>query len=141
FLGKQIRAAASNVDAARLAGVSIGRVSAVTWAIAGAFSAVSAILQAPSQGTFNAAALGPELLLRALGAAAFGGFDSVSGALVGGLLIGEAEQVALNATHHSSTAELVVFLVGLGILVARGRLIGRGDRTCTTCVEAAYRCP
>src|SRR5438128_2234099 len=36
LLGKMIRGAASNPDAARLCGISIRRVSAVTWGIAGA---------------------------------------------------------------------------------------------------------
>src|SRR6266542_2454916 len=49
LLGKMIRGAASNPDAARLCGISIRRVSAVTWGIAGALSAVTAVLLAPSQ--------------------------------------------------------------------------------------------
>src|SRR5207253_6304411 len=62
LLGKQIRAAANNPDAARLSGISVRRVSAVTWALAGGFSAVSAVLQAPNQASFNVSALGPNLL-------------------------------------------------------------------------------
>src|SRR5207249_6602577 len=45
-LGKQFRAAANNPDAARLSGISVRRVSAVTWALAGGFAAVTAVLQA-----------------------------------------------------------------------------------------------
>lgn len=56
-LGKSIRAAASNPDAARLSGVSIRKVSMVVWALAGGLSALAAILQAPSQSTFEAARL------------------------------------------------------------------------------------
>ena len=48
--GKQIRAAANNPDAARLCGISVARVSTLTWGIAGAFAALSAVLQAPNQG-------------------------------------------------------------------------------------------
>src|SRR5687768_15698789 len=76
LMGKMIRGTASNQEAARLCGVPIRRVSAVTWGVAGAFSAVTAVLLAPSQGSFDAASLAPELLLRALGAAAVGGFVS-----------------------------------------------------------------
>src|SRR3954452_21921313 len=77
LLGKQIRAAANNADAARLAGISVRRVSAVTWIIAGGLSAVSAILTAPTQASFNLASLGPNLLMLTLGAAAFGAFVSL----------------------------------------------------------------
>jgi len=45
MLGRTIRAASSNPDAARLCGVSTRRVSTVTWAIAGALAAVAGHLQ------------------------------------------------------------------------------------------------
>jgi ABC-type branched-subunit amino acid transport system ATPase component/ABC-type branched-subunit amino acid transport system permease subunit len=122
-LGKTIRAAASNADAARLCGISVSRVSAVAWGLAGGLSAITAVLLAPSQGTFNAAALGPPLLLRALGAAALGGFTSIPAALIGGILLGEAEHITLAVRHNAGSAELVVFLVVIAILFARGRRI------------------
>ena len=121
--GKTIRAAASNPDAARLCGISVNRTSAVAWGLAGVLSAVTAVLQAPSQGSFNAAALGPPLLLRALGAAALGGFTSIPAALIGGLLIGEAEHITLSLGHRAGPAELAVFLVVIAILFVRGRVI------------------
>lgn len=122
--GKMIRAAASNPDAARLCGISTGRMSAVTWAVAGGLAALTAILQAPSQGNFDAAALGPELLLLALGAAAFGSFVSIPGALIGGLVIGVAQQMTLAETSNGGDADLVVFAVILGIVFLRSRSIG-----------------
>ena len=123
ILGKTIRAAASNPDAARLCGVSVTRVSAVAWGIAGALSALTAVLQAPEQGSFNAAALGPGLLLRSLGAAAVGGFSSIPAALVGGIVIGEAEHLTLAVHHQAGPAELVVFLTVVAILFVRGKVI------------------
>lgn len=134
-LGKQIRAAASNADAARLAGVSVRRASAVTWGIAGGLSAITAILQAPSQGTFNAAALGPGLLLLALGGAAFGAFISIPGALAGGLVLGVGQQLTLSETKNGGTADLVVLLLILGVILARGRAIGRVFATSGAVVE------
>lgn len=124
LLGKQIRAAAANRDAARLAGVSVRRVSALTWGIAGGLSAMTAVLQAPSQGTFNAAALGPGLLLIALGAAAFGAFTSMPWALAGGLVIGVVQQLALSEFNNAGTADLVVLLSILAVVFIRGRRIG-----------------
>jgi ABC-type branched-subunit amino acid transport system ATPase component/ABC-type branched-subunit amino acid transport system permease subunit len=125
LLGKQVRAAANNPDAARLCGISVRRVSAVTWALAGAFSAVSAVLQAPSQASFDAASLGPLLLLLTVGAAAFGAFVSLPGALLGGLLLGMANQVVTGITSNGADGELAVFIMILLIVLVRGGAIGR----------------
>ena len=121
--GKMIRGAASNPDVARLCGISTARMSRITWAVAGGLSAITAILEAPSEGSFNAATLGPDLLLLSLGAAAFGGFVSITGALAGGLVIGLADQITLAVTNNGGTAELVVFLVIVAIVLVRGRAI------------------
>jgi ABC-type branched-subunit amino acid transport system ATPase component/ABC-type branched-subunit amino acid transport system permease subunit len=124
-LGKQIRAAANNTDAARLCGISVARVSAITWALAGAFSAVSAVLQAPGQASANVSSLGPNLLLLTLGAAAIGAFASLPGALAGGLLLGLVNQLVAAQTSSSSSAVLATFITILLIVVVRGRAIAR----------------
>ncbi|MBV9042426.1 MAG: ATP-binding cassette domain-containing protein [Acidimicrobiia bacterium] len=123
--GKAIRASASNAQAARLCGIPVSRVSAIAWGIAGLLSALTAVLLAPSQGSFNAAALGPQLLFASLGAAALGGFTSIPAALVGGLLIGEVEHITLAVKHNGGDAQLAVFVAVLVILFARGRVISR----------------
>src|SRR5438552_4396843 len=135
LLGKQIRAAANNPDAARLAGISVRRVSAVTWIIAGGLSAVSAVLQAPTQASFNVASLGPNLLMVTLGAAAFGAFVSLPLALAGGLLLGLVSQLVSATTSNASMAELAVFLVIMAIVLVRGRAIGRVFETSGAAVE------
>jgi ABC-type branched-subunit amino acid transport system ATPase component/ABC-type branched-subunit amino acid transport system permease subunit len=122
-LGKSVRAAASNADAARLCGISVDRVNAVAWGIAGALSAVTAILLAPGQSVFDAGALGPRLLLRALGAAALGGFVSIPAALVGGIGLGLIEHVTLEITSRGSSAEVAVFIAVMVVLFLRGRQI------------------
>src|SRR4051795_11568069 len=124
-LGKQIRAAANNADAARLCGISINRVSAVTWGVAGAFSAVSAVLTAPTQPGFNFGELGPYLLMLTLGAAAFGAFVSIPGALAGGLVIGLVSQIVSATTSSGSEDELAGFVPILAIIFVRGRAIGQ----------------
>jgi ABC-type branched-subunit amino acid transport system ATPase component/ABC-type branched-subunit amino acid transport system permease subunit len=124
-LGKTIRAAASNPDAARLCGISARRVSAITWGIAGGLSALTAILEAPTQSTFAATSLGPTLLLVALGAAAMGAFTSITGAMVGGVLIGLVQQYTLAETSNGGDAEVAGLLLILLIVLVRGGAIGR----------------
>src|SRR6266571_181551 len=135
LLGKQIRAAANNPDGARLAGISVRRVSAVTWIIAGGLSAVSAVLTAPTQPSFNVASLGPNLLVVTLGAAAFGAFVSLPGALAGGLLIGLVSQLVSATTSSAPKAELAVFVLIMVIVFVRGRAIGRVFETSGAAVE------
>jgi ABC-type branched-subunit amino acid transport system ATPase component/ABC-type branched-subunit amino acid transport system permease subunit len=125
LLGKTIRAAASNRDAARLCGVSTTRVSLATWVMAGAVSAIAGILQAPAQPLFDAAALGPYLLLLGLGAAAFGAFVSIPMAMAGGALIGLVNQSVLAATADAGQAELAVLILIVAIVLLRGRAIGQ----------------
>src|SRR5271169_1668850 len=119
-VGKQIRAAASNPDAARLCGVSVNRVSLVVWGIAGGLSALSAVLSGPTTGSFNAQAAGPYLLMLTMGAAAFGAFVSIPVAVAGGVSLGFVYQVVVAQTKNAGTAELAVFGTILLVIFARG---------------------
>ena len=94
-LGKQVRAAASNPDAARLCGISVNRVSLIIWGLAGGLSAISAILSGPTTTTFNAEAAGPYLLMLTMGAAAIGAFVSIPAAVGGGVALGLIYQIVL----------------------------------------------
>ena len=125
MLGKGIRAAANNPDAARLCGISVSRVSAVTWGLAGGMSAISSVLQAPQQPSFNVASLGPYLLMLTLGAAAFGAFVSLPAALGGGLFLGLVSQFVLSETSNGSDAELALFVTILLVVLLRGRAIAK----------------
>lgn len=124
-LGRQIRAAANNPEAARLCGISVNKVSAITWGLAGALSAVSAVLVAPTQSSFDAAALGPYILMLTLGAAAFGAFVSLPAALGGGVVLGLILQCVTSQTSDGSTGELAVFVAILLVVLVRGKRIGK----------------
>ena len=124
-VGKQIRAAAGNPDAARLCGISVNRVSLITWGIAGGLSAFAAVLNGPTTTSFNASAAGPYLLMLTMGAAAFGAFVSFPVAVGGGIGLGLVYQVVAAETNNAGTAELAVFGVILLAILVRGRAIGR----------------
>jgi ABC-type branched-subunit amino acid transport system ATPase component/ABC-type branched-subunit amino acid transport system permease subunit len=124
-VGKQIRAAANNPQAARLCGISVDRVSLITWGIAGGLSAASAVFNGPNNGTSNAAAIGPHLLMLTMGAAAFGAFVSLPWAVGGGLVLGVVYQLVAGQTNNAGLAELWVFLVILIVVLVRGRAIER----------------
>lgn len=89
--GVAMRAASQNQLAAVYMGISINRVFSLAWIISAALGAFAGILLAPITFVhFNMGFLG----LKALPAAVLGGFGSIPGAIVGGLIIGLTESFA-----------------------------------------------
>ena len=93
--GLAIRASAANPDAARMAGVFGGRMSTLSWAIAGAVSALTAILVLPTRGFANAQFLGPGLLRAPRPPPSSPAMTSLPLGLAAGLGVGIIEQVLL----------------------------------------------
>jgi ABC-type branched-subunit amino acid transport system ATPase component/ABC-type branched-subunit amino acid transport system permease subunit len=120
--GLAIRAAAANPDAARMAMVPAARMSALTWALAGALSALTAILTLPTQGYTTAASFGPSLLLRALAGAVLARMNSLPIALLGGIGLGVLEQLLLVNYPSSGVVEVTLFaVIGITLLLQRQR--------------------
>ncbi len=90
-LGVAMQASSQNQLAAYYMGIPVKRIQSLVWALSGALAAVAGILFA-AKGAIepNIGLLG----IKAFAAAAIGGFGSLPGALVGGLIIGVVEQVA-----------------------------------------------
>ncbi|MFM7061926.1 MAG: ABC transporter permease subunit, partial [Actinomycetes bacterium] len=107
--GVAIRGAASNADAAALSGVSPESMSKLSWGLAGALACFSVALLIPSKGAVNPESIGPDLLLRALAAAAIARFRSFSAALVAALGIGVVEQVLGTSEKGNGYADLLIF--------------------------------
>ena len=119
-LGVAIQAASQNQLAAFLSGIRVKRVTSLVWAISGAMAAVCGLLLAP----IALVDIGLWIVvLKALAAVVLGGFGSVPGAIVGGLLLGLIEQFAgvyLPDGFKDAMAYLV--LIGVLILWPRGLL-------------------
>jgi ABC-type branched-subunit amino acid transport system ATPase component/ABC-type branched-subunit amino acid transport system permease subunit len=123
--GLGIRAAAANPEAARMAGIFASRMSSLAWAIAGALSAFTAILTAPTQGFTTADTFGPALLLRALTAAIVGRMNSLPLALAGGIGLGIIEQLLLWNYPRSGLVEVTLFAIILLVLLLQRQRGGR----------------
>jgi len=116
-LGKSIRAAAQNREAARIVGIEIKHVYAITFAICIALTAVAGTLVAPTQPIYPF--MGPPLTLKAFAITAMAGLGSIPGALMGGIVLGLVEVliatfvpgVGTNLGIVSSFVILVVVLV------------------------------
>ena len=129
--GMAIRASAENAEAARLAGVSVKRVSTVVWLLAGLLSTATFILINPLRGTIVGAAsvaLGPSLLLRALAAALVGRLVSLPLTLVGGLVVGIVEAVLLVNVPRPGTVDGLLFVAVLVLVLTRGRSLVTDER-------------
>lgn len=116
-LGKSIRAAAQNREAARIVGIEIGVVYAITFAICIAITGVAGALISPVQPIFPF--MGGPLTLKAFAITAMSGLGSIPGALLGGLVLGLIETfvatyvpgVGTNLGIVSSYVILVLVLV------------------------------
>jgi branched-chain amino acid transport system permease protein len=91
--GVAMRAAASDPEAAALMGIRLGLVAGASWAVAGALAAIGGafFVSFPAGGVSNVTGL---LALSAIPVAVLGGLDSTVGAIVAGLVIGVAQELA-----------------------------------------------
>ena len=116
-LGKSIRAAAQNREAARIVGIEIGNVYAMTFAICIALTGAAGMLVSPTQAIFPF--MGAPLTLKAFAITAMSGLGSIPGALMGGVVLGLIEVfiatyvpgIGTNLGVVSSFVILVVVLV------------------------------
>ena len=113
--GVAMRAVAADEKTARLMGVSTARVQAVAWASASGLAGLAGALFAVIYG------LTPtiyELGLKAFPATVLGGFDSVLGSGVSGLIIGVLENMT-GGYLSSSLKEIAGFMLILVVLMVR----------------------
>lgn len=121
--GRAIRAVGMNPRAAALVGINLPRTRATVWALSGLMSAIAALLVAPK------ILMTPEMghvAVLAFAAAIVGGFNSLPGAVLGGYLIGIAENMV--GLFVSSSAIVVTPFVAIMVVLVlrpRGLLGGR----------------
>jgi branched-chain amino acid transport system permease protein len=90
-VGIAMRAVADDQQAAMSMGINVGSIFALTWGIAGLVSAIGGIIWGNFLGVDTQLAL---VGLKVFPVVILGGMDSVLGAVLGGLIVGAAENVA-----------------------------------------------
>ncbi|HEY3065811.1 MAG TPA: branched-chain amino acid ABC transporter permease [Methylomirabilota bacterium] len=124
-LGRAMRAVAQNQRAARLMGINVERVSSMAWVLAAVVGAAAGVLVAPV--IFLSSKMGL-IVVNGFTAAVLGGFGSLPGAVLGGMVLGLLENLA-PLYLPSSVRYSVPFIVLIGILVVRpAGLLGRVER-------------
>jgi branched-chain amino acid transport system permease protein len=123
-IGWAMRATAQNKEAAALVGVSVPRVFSVSWGIAAALAAAGGILLAPL------IIITPDMGIvgiKGFIAAILGGFNTLSGAVVGGVLLGVLENLA-GVYISSAFKDVVTFCALLVVLTVRpAGILGRPE--------------
>jgi branched-chain amino acid transport system permease protein len=90
-LGIALRAVADDPVAALSLGISLPRVWSIVWAISGVVALVAGLLWGARVGVQFSLSL---VVLKALPVLIIGGFTSIVGAIVGGLIVGATEKLA-----------------------------------------------
>ena len=90
-VGRALRAVADDHQAALAVGIPLQRIWAVVWGVAGLVALVAGLLWGARNGVQFALTF---IALKALPVLILGGFTSVPGAIVGGLIIGASEKLA-----------------------------------------------
>jgi len=90
-IGIALRAVANDTRAAQSVGINLNRIWQIVWAVAGMVGLVAGLLWGARQGVQFSLSL---VVLKALPVLIIGGFTSIGGAIVGGLIVGAAENLA-----------------------------------------------
>ncbi|MGI9644556.1 MAG: ABC transporter permease subunit [Ilumatobacteraceae bacterium] len=115
--GIAIRGAASNPDAAALAGADPKSMAMLSWAMAGGIAAFSAMLVLPTQGAVTPETLGPDFIVRGLTVAVLARFSSLTIAVAAGIFLGVLEQVLATNPSSAGYFEVAMFLmIFVGVL-------------------------
>jgi branched-chain amino acid transport system permease protein len=125
-LGLAVLAASQEPTATSLSGINVKRLSSLVWLLAALLGGVAGILTGPLSG-FQPGFLTTGTLVAAFTAAVIGGFTSLPGAFLGGVIVGVIQSVATSADAFQDipgpqTASLFVLLVLILLVRPQGLL-------------------
>ena len=124
-MGKSMRAAAADADAAELVGIDVRRATMVSFAIAAGAGAIAGIIVSPL--TMTSYDHGTAMGFKGFAAAMLGGIGNLYGAVIGGLLLGVLEALG-GGLISSKFKDAIAFLLLLGVLFIRpAGLFGKPD--------------
>jgi branched-chain amino acid transport system permease protein len=112
MMGKAMRAVAENRRGAALIGIGVYRMTLLSFALSGGIGAVAGIIITPI--TTMSYSAGVMLALKGFAAAILGGYGSMRGAVVGGLLLGTLESFGagfVSSAYKDAFAFLILLLV------------------------------
>ncbi|MFN4058408.1 MAG: branched-chain amino acid ABC transporter permease [Roseinatronobacter sp.] len=117
--GRALRAVADDHQAALSVGISLRFIWVLTWSIAGIVALVAGIMWGSKSGVQFSLSL---IALKALPVLILGGFTSIPGAIVGGLIIGVGEKLFdffMNPIVGGATENWFAYMLALAFLLFR----------------------
>ncbi|SHH75736.1 branched-chain amino acid ABC transporter permease [Pollutimonas bauzanensis] len=111
LLGKKLQATSQDKDMARLVGIPVASMIAFTFIYSAVLGGVAGILVSPI--LFVSIGMGSIIALKAFSATIIGGFGDVTGAIVGGLLLGVVESFGahyISVPYKDAFAFLLLFI-------------------------------
>jgi branched-chain amino acid transport system permease protein len=116
ILGRAILGTSANRLAARLVGIPVRRIVALSFALSAGIGAVAGLLVTPI--TLTSYDVGTLLALKGFAAAMLGGMGSAPGAIIGGILLGLAESFGAGLIS-SKYKDAIAFIIILATLFVR----------------------
>lgn len=127
-LGRAMRATASNRVLAQSCGINTDRISDLAWLLSGILCGATGVALAITTVSFDFT-LGPIFLIPMIAAAVLGGIGQPYGAMLGGLIVGTASELAA-AFSNPEYREVVAFAILILVLLIRPTgLFGTGSAT------------
>jgi len=117
--GRALRAVADDHQAALSVGISLRKIWVITWCIAGFVAMVAGIMWGSKSGVQFSLSL---IALKALPVLILGGFTSIPGAIIGGLIIGVGEKLfeySIGPMIGGATENWFAYVLALVFLVFR----------------------
>lgn len=122
--GRAMRAVSQDLEIARLMGVPSAQISTLAFAIGSALAGVAGVLIGIYYNAFSPT-MGLEAGLKAFAATVLGGMGSIPGAVLGGLILGMAEDMT-SAYLNPAYRDVVGFVILVAVLILRPRgLMGK----------------
>lgn len=126
LVGIAMRAVAENRLAARLMGVKVNRVLSTTWAVGAMLGGIAGIFIAPV--TFLDINMMSEVIIKAFTAAVLGGFNSLPGAVLGGLTLGVLENLVAGYISTEMKGAFAFALIVAVLCVKPTGILGTVER-------------
>lgn len=123
-VGRAMRAVSHDFDSASLMGINVGRIVSITFLIGSMLAGAGAMMNATFLGTPLTTQFGVMPGVKAFVAAVLGGIGNIPGAVLGGLLMGVAENLVVWA-GYGNYKDAIAFVVLIVVLLFRpGGLLG-----------------
>ena len=118
-MGISLRAVADDTLAAQSVGIRLPRIWRIMWSVSGFVALVAGLLWGARQGVQFSLSL---VVLKAMPVLIIGGFSSIPGAIVGGLLVGATENLAdiyIGPLVQGSVSTWFAYILAVGFLLIR----------------------